>query len=109
MASIIKKIEYLKIIFKGINLNVRSKITDEIDDMFNSDGFQELYKEPTEEDLIITLGVLEDALRDAKKELKNINKKNKDNTSTPFDLLPYKQIIEDLTQQIKDIKSNLNG
>lgn len=110
MATIIKRIEYLKKLAVGIDLNVRSKISDEIEEMFITDGnFQDLYKEPREEDLLITIDVLKAALKDAKKDYKEAKQSLKDGHMSADDLASYKRAIEDITQQIKDIESGLNG
>jgi hypothetical protein len=110
MSSIIKRIEYLNKIFAGISLNVRSKISDEIEEMFTTSGeFQDLYKEPSEDDLLITLKVLEGALKDAKKDYKEAKKSVKTGSMPESDLVQFKQAVNDLIQQIKDIKSSLNG
>lgn len=110
MASIIKRIEYLKKLAVGIDLNVRSKISDEIEEMFTgSEAFLDLYKEPREEDLLITIDVLKAALKDAKKDYKEAKQSLKDGNMSADDLASYKRAIEDLTQQIKDIESGLNG
>lgn len=110
MASIIKRIEYLNKIFSGINLNIRSRISDEIDDMFtNESEYKDLYREPTDEDLMITLSVLEEALKEAKKEYRAAKKEFKDGSLDSDDLYEFKKIIDDLVFQIKEIKDSLNG
>lgn len=110
MTSIIKRIEYLKKLAIGIELNVRSKISDEIEEMFTNDGdFQALYKEPREEDLLITLDVLKAALKDAKKDYKEAKKAFKEDTMSAEDVKSYKLSVDDIIQQIKDIESGLNG
>jgi hypothetical protein len=97
MATIIKRIEYLKKLAVGIDLNVRSKISDEIEDMFSTDGgFHDLYKEPRTEDLLVTLKVLEAALKDAKKDYKDAKKSLKDGTMSSDDLASYKRSVDDI-------------
>jgi len=109
MATIIKKIEYLRKFATGIELNVRSKISDEIEDMFNSNDNYEFYKEPRLEDLLITIDVLKAALKEAKKDYKDAKQSLKDGSMSLDDLASYKRSISDIKQQIKDIESGLNG
>jgi len=110
MSTILKKIEYLKKIFAGIKLNVRSKLGDEIEDMFSEDtNYQSLYREPRESDLIISLKILEAALKDAKKEFKEAKKEVKLGKLNSSYLQSYKNAVDELIQQIKEIKSSLNG
>lgn len=108
MTTIIKRIEYLKKLAVGIELNVRSKITDEIEEMFISTGeLQDLYKEPRVEDLLVTIDVLKEALRDAKKEFKEAKKSMKEGRITEDELISYKRVVNDIMQQIRDIEAGL--
>jgi hypothetical protein len=108
MGSILKRIEYFKLMFEGIELNVRSKISDEIEEMFMSkDEYENIYREPTTNELLVELKVLEEALKDAKKELKEAKRNVKKGTMSEDDLYNYKSAVDELLQQIKDIKSNL--
>ena len=108
MGSIIKRIEYFKLIFDGIDLNVRSKISDEIEEMFMpKDEYENIYREPSTNDLLIELKILEEALKDAKKELKDAKRDVKKGVMSEDDLYNYKCEVDELLQQIKDIKSNL--
>lgn len=109
MSTVLKKIEYLKSIFKNVNLNIRSKITDEIEDMFSqSNEYPELHRELSENDYTITLRILEAALRDAKKDLKDAKKDVKSGGMTSNELIPYKLNVDELIQQIKEIKSRFD-
>lgn len=109
MSTLLKKINYIKSIFKGIDLNVRSKIADEIEDMFLMNGdYKNIHKELTPDDYLISLKVLESALRDALKDLKIAKKDLRAGKISSNELIPYKLNVEELTQQIKDLKSRLN-
>lgn len=108
MSSIIKRIEYFNTIFTGIDLNVRSRISDEIEEMFlQKDVYESMYREPTNNELLVELKILEDALKDAKKELKEAKRNVKKGLMTSDELYGFKCAVDELMQQIKDIKSNL--
>lgn len=106
MGSIIKRIEYFKLIFDGIDLNVRSKISDEIEEMFMpKDEYENIYREPSTNDLLIELKILEEALKDAKKELKDAKRDVKKGVMSEDDLYNYKCAVDELLQSL--FNSNL--
>ena len=103
------RFDYIRIIFSNIDLRYRSRIADEVEEMFNTE-FQEkdvYHAEPRTEDLERALQVLEEELKKAQKILKSARTKHKKGIVTSEEVEDHSNYVNELIYQIETIKSKL--
>lgn len=106
----VRRIDYMKIIFGDIILKFRSKISDEVEDMFNNELQQkDIYSiELGDDDLIGALRILEEELRKTNKLIKAVRRNIKTGKGSQEELEEHLNYVDDLNAQIENIKNKLS-
>jgi len=100
-------IDYLRAVFPDINFKIRSKISDEIEHMFDDElAPPQIYQlKPIIQDPSEVLRILEAQLRKVKKDYNQARKKFMKGQISTEELQKYEMEIFDLQQQIENLKS----
>jgi len=106
----ISRIDYIKAIFSDIELKHISKISNEVEDMFNYELQQkDIYSiDLVPDDLRVALHILEEELRKVNRLIKSIKRKIKNNASSLEELQEHLLYADDLVSQIENIKNKLS-